>query len=145
MTTAWPNVAAKLVMLLRAAGAPAVFLGQPVTAAVPKEYATVGFVEDDDGGSYAVEPIYDGTMLGETGTVACQIVAQGGGTDLAPMAARVFAVADSLQAAIRADPTLGGLLSADATCTASVLVRTVQNTAGSAQSLVVTINYFTRY
>ena len=145
MTTAWPVVAAKLVDLFTAAGASQVFYGQPVTASSAKEYVTVGFVEDDDGGGYAIEPIYDGTMLGETGSVVCQIVAQSGDTDISVHRSRVFAIADAFQAAVRADRTLGGVLSTDGTCTTEVAVRGLQNQGGSAQSLVITANYSTRY
>jgi hypothetical protein len=131
--------------MFESAGCPTVFYGHPVTADTSEMYATVGYVEDDAGGTYTVETYLDGSQLLETGVVVCQLVAQAGETDLEPLRSSVFAVADAFHADVRADHTLGGVLSPDGTCTVDVAVHGVQNSAGAAQSLVIAANYTTRY
>jgi hypothetical protein len=145
MSPAWPDVAARLVEMFEAAGVSNVYYGQPVTADVAGIYATVGYVQDDAGGTYAVEPIYDGSQLLETGTVVCQVAAQTGESELEGVRADVFAVADAFQADVRADRTLGGVLSVDCTCTTDVAVHGMQDVGGAAQTLVISVNYTTRY
>jgi hypothetical protein len=144
MTSVWPTVVERLVSLWTSATSAAVFDGPPITSAAPPDYVTVGFVEDDNAGTYFAEAIYDGSMYQETGTVVSQIVAQSGGTDIAACRTRVFAIEQQLRDAVKADHTLG-VLSRDGTSTLTTDVQVVQNSNGSAVSLVLTYGYTTTY
>jgi hypothetical protein len=92
MTTAWPQVVARTVVLFQSVTTAPVYDGPPVTSAAPPDYVTVGYVEDDAAGTYSSEAIYDGSLSQETGTVVSQIVAQSGDTNLAACRARAFAI-----------------------------------------------------
>lgn len=145
MATAWPKVATALVALLptlpRFTGV-AVYDGPPVGSETPYDYVTVGYVEDEDAGSYETEHgLVDG-YLTESGEVRCHFVSQSG-DEVLPRA-EVFALIDAVEVALRSDPTLGGVLSDDATCLLSGVVSSVQNANGSAQSVVVAVVYTTR-
>ena len=56
----------------------------------------------------------------------------------------VFATFDAIAAWIQADMTLAGVLSPNATCTASANVVQAQTRAGAVQRLLLTISYTTR-
>jgi len=144
MTAAWPTVADRVIAIFKSVTNALVFDGPPVTSSAPPDYVTVGYVEDDAAGSYVVEAVYDGTQLLETGTVVAQVVTQSGDTKVAALRARAFAIADAFADVVRADRTLG-VLSADATTSLSTEIATIQNSKGSAQSLVCTLSYSTRY
>lgn len=144
--TAWPAVAARLAELLPTLPGyegVTVYDGPPVTEARPLSYVTVGYVEDDNAGRYETERRND-YRVEERGDVVCHFVAQSGSTNLPFVRAQAFALVDALDTALRADQTLGGVLSADGTCTLSAEVGSVQNAKGSAQSVVVTVSYLTR-
>lgn len=146
--TAWPRVVDALVAILPTlpewSGVP-VFDGPPVTSSNPTTYCTVGYVEDDDAGSYERDERRSDYRVQETGEVRCHVVAQSGSTnDLPALRARVFALADAFEASVRADQSLGGVLSADGTTTVTASVRSVQNEQGAGQSLVLAVRYLTR-
>jgi hypothetical protein len=65
--------------------------GPQVTAAAPREYVTVGFVDGEDfGGTF--EPIAGlGDLLEETGSVRSEIVCWTGDVNFPAMRARAFA------------------------------------------------------
>jgi hypothetical protein len=115
--------------------------GPQVTAAAPREYVTVGFVDGEDfGGTF--EPIAGlGDLLEETGSVRSEIVCWTGDVNFPAMRARAFALFNAWNAAVQADVTLGGVV---ATSSLSGEVVPVQNDKGSAVRLVATLAYIAR-
>jgi hypothetical protein len=145
MATQWPLVVARLVALLPTlpgwSGVTA-FDGPPVTAEVPTDYVTIGYVADDHAGSYDTVQDPSGFRWVETGTVRSQLSCVTGDIDLAGTRARVFVLMDAVDAAVRADRRLG-VLSPEGTAELAVDVITVQNANGTAQSLIFTLHYQT--
>lgn len=144
---AWPLVRNALVTTLP--GLPGwstvtVYNGQQVTADAPADFVTVGYVPGEDfAGSYEqTRPAGWGTE--ETGTIRSQLVSQDGDADLAANEARAFALVDAWESWLTADPTMG-VLEQGSTASLSVDVEPVQNTAGSAARLIVTVSYLARY
>ena len=146
MATAWPAVKAWLVAkipTLPGLSDVVVYAGPPVTANNPPRYVTVGFVTDDHGGQYQKVQYDDGTVWQEIGEVRCQIVAQSGGTDPSIPEASAIAIADALEAAIRADRRLGGTLSPEGTSEWATEVHSVTDQNGVATALVHSLRYTT--
>lgn len=144
---AWPLVRDRLVAVLPTLpGWTGVTVqhGQQVTGSAPGDFVTVGYVPGEDfAGSY--EQTRPGAWnVEETGTVRSQVVSASGDTDIAAREARVFALADAWEAWLTANPTLG-VLSASSTASLSVDVEPVQNSAGAAARLIVTVAYLARY
>lgn len=147
MAAQWPLVVEKLLAVfptLTGWGAVDVFDGPPVTSATPPKYVTVGFVPPDDhAGSYTILQAPDGFRWHESGSVRCRLVCADGGIDLAQSRIDLFALADVFEAWIRADRTLGGVLSKDSTVDVTTDVHSDQNTNGSGQAAVFTVAYTT--
>jgi hypothetical protein len=145
MATAWPNVKnwlADTIPTLTGLSDVQVFDGPPVGRAAPKRYVAVGFVEDDNAGTYSREPAYDGTVWSETGDVRARIVANSGNTDDTAQN-NAFAIVEAIQQAIADDTTLGGALSKDSEVHAAVDVLSISNARGTATELVLTLTYTT--
>jgi hypothetical protein len=145
----WPAVAASLVRMLP--GLPgwasvAVSDGPPTQTDRLESYCSVGYVRGEESAGDWAQAVgtVDG-LLEETGTVRCDLVQQSAVPELAPqLRVQAFVLTDQLDAALRADPTLGGALRPDGTVALTGDVVPVQNTSGSAVRLVLTVNYFTR-
>jgi hypothetical protein len=145
MAAQWPLVVARLLELLPTLpgwSGVDVLDGPPVTAEVPTDYATVGYVADDNAGAYTTVQDPNGFLSVEDGTVRSQLSCVTGDVDLASTRIRAFALADALDAAVRADRTLG-VLSPAGTSELVVDVITAQNGNGSGQSLIFTLHYQT--
>jgi len=145
MATQWPLIVARLVALLPTLSGwsgVTVIDGPLVSADVPTDYVTVGYVADDQAGTYNMQQDPNGFQYIEVGTVRSQLNCSTGDADLVGMRARVFALIDSLDAAIRADRRLG-VLSPAGTSELEVEVLSMQNANGTAQSLVFTLMYQT--
>lgn len=146
MATRWPAVRARLVELLPTLpgwSTVSVYDGPTVTGEVPWEFATVGYVTDEDAaGSFEHERSGDGFRVEERGFVRCELVVASGDTDLAAVRARAFELIDALEQEIRRDRTLG-VLSREGTARLVVDVIPVQNQAGAAQRLAFSVDYFT--
>jgi len=145
MATQWPLVVARLNALLPTLAGwdvVTVFDGPPVTADVPTDYVTVGYVADDQAGTYSQTQDPNGFQYVEVGTVRSQLSCITGDIDLASVRTRVFALMDSVDAAVRADRRLG-VLSPSGTSELEVEVLSMQSTGGTAQSLVFTLHYQT--
>lgn len=141
----WPDIYAALLALLPTLPALAgveVYDGQPVTNDVPLDYITVGYADEDTAGGFRQELDESGFGTVETGEVKCHFVAQAGDTDPTLTRNRAFQMVGALQEALTADRTFGGLLEPTALVNLSADVLGVQNGAGSAQSLVVTVTYW---
>lgn len=146
MAIRWPDIVDALVALLPTLPGyedVTVADGPPLTQARPPRYVTVGYVADEDAGAFEIDRRND-YRVEERGTVRCHFVAQSGSTKLPAYRDEVFALVDELDQALRADQTLGGVLSADGTCVLSGDIQSVQNAKGTAQSVVVTVEYVTR-
>ena len=116
--------------------------GPLISADVPTDYVTVGYVDNEQAGSYNQVQDPNGFQYVETGTVRSQLNCTTGDTDLAGMRARVFALVDAVEAAVRLDRRLG-VLSPAGTSELVVDVLSLQNSAGTAQQLTLTLHYQT--
>lgn len=145
MAIQWPLLAARLVALLPTlsgwSGVVEVFDGPPVTGDTPNDYCTVGYVEDETAGSYTDDLSDVGNSFStEAGEVRCQLVSQTGDVDVPTMRTRSFGFLNTLRTALRTDPTLAVLPSGSVT-SLIVEVGNVQNSQGSAVSLIFTVSY----
>ena len=145
MATQWPLIVARLLALLPTLpgwSGVTVIDGPLVSADVPTDYVTVGYVADDQAGTYNTTQDPNGFQYIEVGTIRSQLNCSTGDSDLVGMRARAFALIDSLDAAIRADRRLG-VLSPAGTSELEVEVLSMQNANGTASSLVFTLLYQT--
>ena len=145
MATQWPLIVARLAALLPTLpgwSAVTVYDGPPVTNDVPRDYVTVGYVADEQAGTYISVQDPNGFQWIETGTVRCQLSSMSGDTNLSLMRSRVFGLMDALEAAVRADRRLG-VLSPAGTSELDVDILSLQNVSGAAQSLLFTLHYQT--
>lgn len=144
----WPKVQQALLTLLPTLSAWSGVIVQDGPFLAPPtdgEYVTVGAVDDEDGaGTWQQEQDGLDGFVAETGTVRCEIAVSTGADDLPAVRARAFVLADALDAALRADNTLGGQFGVDTEVTVSGDVVPVQNSSGTAVRLVLAVNYFIR-
>lgn len=145
MSTVWPAVVDHLLTLLPTLpgwDAVEVYDTDPVTSDVPADYAVVARTSDDTtSGNYVRSLNINGFMVDEAGTVRVHIVTRTGDVDPSGVRASGFALADALQDALIADQTLGGVLGAVGTVDVTVDVQSVADPRGTAQSLIVSLNY----
>lgn len=146
MGARWLTVHARLVELLPTlpgwSGIPT-FPGPTVTASNPRTYVTVGYAQlEESAGTYTREP-GTGDLGVEIGSVRCELVSAHGSADLKVPQARAFALLDSLEDYLRADPTLGGTLMAGTTTVLTVDVLPAQTTEGAEQRLAFSVDYAT--
>lgn len=145
-TAQWPLVKAWLVdtiPTLTGLSGWAVYSGPVAGRAAPKRYVSVGFVEDDNGGTFTRGPVYDGTAWSEVGEVRTRITAQSGDSAGSVAEADAFAAVDAIDEKVRDDWTLGGLLSAEAEIQTSIDVLSISNARGTATELVHVLRYTT--
>lgn len=124
----------------------AVYDSVPVGTDIPLRWVTVGWAEDDNGGSTGTVrqmPMYDGTVWGEDGTVLAEIVAQSTTDPLPTVRASAFAFYDALFAAVQADRTLGGVLSRDSTIDLSAEGWPAADAATAEFHIRITVTYTT--
>lgn len=142
--TAWPLVVAALVDLLPTLPGwddVEVYDGPPVTEDAPTAWVTVGFVDDEDAGSYNEELSPLGNVFTiESGEVRCSLNVVSGEVSLATVRASAFALVDELRESMREDPTLG-VLPAGSTTGLEVRVASAQNSQGSGQRLDLNVTY----
>lgn len=120
--------------------------------APPRRFLLVG----TDGGTDGTgDDLTDGTVvvqspspmaggwMDEEGEIACSAWAWSGGTDFPPLRADVAALVDACETAIRADPSLGGLLApADRqAAVGQVRIRETQTPQGALVRAVFTVAY----
>ena len=145
MAAQWPLVVARLNALLPTLSewsAVTVIDGPLVSVDVPSDYMTVGYVADDQAGTYNQVQDPNGFQYVETGTIRSQLNCLTGDSDLPSVRTRVFALVDALEAAVRADRTLG-VLSPSGTSELDVEVLSLSNANGTAQQLTITLHYQT--
>lgn len=149
---AWPRIVDWLVASVPTVDGWAdvrVFDGPQVSGDEPLQAFTVGHVPsgpsgDVQAGSYVRQRNTDGYLTDETGDVRSALVCRTGTTgDLAAQRGIAFALVDSLESFIRADRTLGGLLSANGTADLEGEVQSVAVADETLQTVVVTLRYYT--
>lgn len=145
-TSKWPAVKDWLVdtfPTLTSMATASTFNGPPVTRGNPLRFVMVGFVEDDNAGTFSQEAEYDGTVWSEVGDVRSKIVWNSGSSATSSTEGAAFAVVDELAGLIGADQTLGKVLSPEATARVAVDVLQLSNARGTATELVLTLTYTT--
>lgn len=147
MSAQWPRVIDQLVTVAPTLdgwnSGVSVFDGPPDKAEAELDYLTVGYVEDDQAGTYTLTQNDDGWQWNETGTIRSQLTCRSGDTDVPANRVRAFELADAFEAYVRADRTLGGTLSPEGTTDLSVEVLSAQSSNGANFQLVLTLTYFT--
>ncbi len=141
MAVLWPDVKDRLVAALPAVlPTVRVYDGPVVTGETPDAYLTVGWqpsTDDESAGSFEQTPGPDGFSAQESGTVLMELAAVIGDTEVPDG----FGLADALTAWVHANPTLGGVLSANGTASLAVEVVEAQTTDGATQRLLLTLSY----
>ena len=146
-TTAWPHVVNWLVTnfpAMTGLDASAVFDGHPVTGDSPNSFATVGYsTASDVPGQFTQIDSVDGVGIDEMGHVVCDLVVNSGDDGVAGVRVAAFAMYDQVRAYVKADPTLGGVLSVNGTAQVTCDPLYAANEQGVAQGLVLTVAYTT--
>lgn len=142
------DVAAALVAIFTSAGGVTVYDGPaPTQPNIGESYALVGNDGDPTNpDTDAASTDRDWSSLGnrwvqETGEVVCCVAATSGDTDITVVRARAFALFALLEAALLADPTLGGLTFGEPASIPSTRLRQTQNSQGCAARLVFVVRY----
>jgi hypothetical protein len=146
MAAQWPLVVQRLAALLPTLpgwSSVAVFDGPPIAANDDSIYFTVGYVDGVPAGTASTSEAGGGFFNDEVGQVVSQLVVNTGSTDVSAARAQVFALYDALDASVKADRTLGGVLQGGATSALSYEVQYVSNRQGVAVALIVTVSYQT--
>lgn len=139
---AWPGVVGYLLDLLPTLWPDVdVYDGAPNVAALPPDYASVAFVADDAAGTFTQAREHDYLVV-EEGLVRFDITCQTGDAVLTDVRSRVFGLFDSLDAHVRADQTLGGLVFGPVLLAAADVL-TISNKNGVAMSLACSLTYRT--
>lgn len=143
----WPDVYTALLALLPTLPGftgVQVYDGQFVGNDYPTDYVTVGFQSDDGAGSFIQQPDPSCFATTEVGDIKCLMSSNSGDTDPAADRARVFAMFTALQTEVTRDQTLrGALADCNHVVTLSAQVVALENTAGAASSLLVSVAYQT--
>jgi hypothetical protein len=112
-TSRWGAVVDALVVLVDTTSAAQVFDGPPNTADSLTEYVTVGATEDPDDDGGEIEQEWNGIGAGtkqEVGRVVCAVLV-GTGDDVVKTARdRALVIFGEVETALRADKTLGGVI-----------------------------------
>lgn len=99
--------------------------------------------EDDDGATVELTPsqLGPGTWFDEAGEVVCSAWSQSGGTDTATRRTEAAALALACVAAVRADDTLGGLLTLHRAEVSALRYRAFQGSTGTLCRFSWTVSY----
>lgn len=147
VTTAWPHVVDWLYTNMPAVtglDAKVIFDGHPVTGDDPDSYVTVGYsTASDVPGQFTQIDGPDGLGVEEAGHVFCDVVVNSGNEGVSGPRTAAFALYDKVRAYVKADPTLGGLLSVNSTVSVTCDPLYAENSQGVAQGLVLTVGYTT--
>jgi len=135
-----------LVTTLSAGTATAVYDGPPLVSDAPTTFVLVGATDEAE----SVVPIrQDWAGLGhnsrnETGEIPCAVVSQSGDTVIKTHRDAVLTILGELEAAIVADPTLGGAVQAGWLLIASGDLTQSQNNQGARVTVNFTVEYRAR-
>jgi hypothetical protein len=147
MSAQWPRVAGRLFALLPTLPhwAGVQLFNDAAYDVSAATYATVGHATDGTTttrGHYTKTLSPDGVLYIEQGSVACQITTDDDGPDITDMTTLIFGLIDDLEAAIRADRTLG-VLSPEGTTDLTVDLSSMQTVPGASTTLAFSVNYYT--
>jgi len=140
----WPVLQQRLVALMPSLAPGWVVFDGPAGGreSGKQKYVLVGASTDGDGGSYDQPRDTIDTMRGEEGTVIVELNSWSGDTTVnSTRRAECFAVANALEAAIRADERLGVL---PVTSTTALAGEITTPSNGKSARLVLSVNYTTR-
>lgn len=140
MSAYWPLVQARLVALLPTLLPADVVVFDGPSAGAEKgaqRYVTIGATTEGAGGSYTQPDSPTDTLREEQGEVICEFVDWSGDKNGPTKRGEVFGFANALEAAVRADQTLGVLPTASTMTLSGDLVMTA-----NAARLAVTVSYF---
>jgi hypothetical protein len=144
----WPLVVNRLLALLPTlpgwAGVVSVHDGAAYDS-VKQIFATVAHSDDGQttqAGGYTSTLHLDGVSYAETGHVACQITYNDDRATITTARGALFPLLNQLDAAIRADRTLG-VLSKEGTTDLDVSILSAQTIPGAAYTVPFTLHYFT--
>jgi hypothetical protein len=103
-----------LLDLARTTSAQAVYDGPVVVTSTPTDYLVIGGTEDPDDEPSSFDQDWNG--LGargkiEQGEITCAVLVGTGGEDVKAARDRALEVIDEVETLVRADPSLGGVLS----------------------------------
>lgn len=136
-----------LVTQLDAGTAVAVYDGYPVITTPPADFVIVGGTPDPDTDAASLDQAWAGLgakARDETGEITCAVVSQSGGTNLKTHRDRALVILGELETAIRADPTLGGVVSSGWLHVTTGSLSQEQNTNGSRAVVTFTVSYRAR-
>jgi len=136
-----------LVTQLDAGTAFSVYDGYPVTTTPPADFVIVGGTDDPDDDAASLDQEWAGlgkASRDETGQITCAVVSQSGGTDLKTHRDRVLVILGELETALRADPTLGGVVQSGWLHLTAGALNQQQNANGSRARLTFTVSYRAR-
>lgn len=147
----WPQVVDWLVTTSPTVpgwGAVEVFDGPRITGDEPLQEFTVGHVPNSAGdveaGTFAQQRDTDGFLTVENGDVRCALTCRTGTTaDMPAQRVQAFDLVDALAQVIRADQTLGGLLSANGTVDLAGVVESTSIPDATTQTVVIAVHYYT--
>jgi hypothetical protein len=144
MTLLWDVQAAVKALLTGALEVPVYDAGEMV-GDDPGAYVTVGEAAENGDTATAEQtesPLGDPGWRDETGEIPCVVEVWEGGTDIAPLRLTARPLLDGCVAAVRADPTLGGLLPAPGTAQiTSLRLREGQTDRGALVQAGFTVTY----
>lgn len=143
----WPTLAARLYTVIEALPAADGFVmhdGPPTSDRGSALWVSVGYSSRDAaGGDFDTDPGPVTGMREEAGTVLCEFVSWSGDTPFADHRTSTFALFDALDAAVRADQTLG-VLPPSSTVDLSATPVPSADSKGSTFRLIVAVKYFAR-
>lgn len=103
-----------LVALARTTSAEVVYDGPRVTSESPSDFLVIGGTEDPDDEPSSFDQSWNGLgarTKNEAGEVTCAVLVGTGDDDVKVARDRALVILAELEAAVRADPSLGGVLS----------------------------------
>ena len=103
-----------LVALAGTTSAGAVYDGPVVTSTLPPDFVVIGGTEDPDDEPSSFDQSWAGLgnrSKAETGDVTCAVLVGTGDENVKVARDRALVILGQVEAAVRADPTLGGVLS----------------------------------
>lgn len=127
-----------------------VFDGPPVTTTPGAKFVVVGGDGADDGNGVDAGSInQDWAGLGafakdETGEITCAVWSADGNTSLKDNRDAALVMLGEVEAAIRTDPTLGGVVASGWLNVSSATINQRQNTEGSSVRITFTVGYQAR-
>ncbi len=136
-----------LVTTLDAGTAVEVYDGLPVTSSAPADFVIVGGTDDPDDNAADLTQEWAGLgkeSRNETGSVTCAVISQSGDTVVKTHRDRVLVILGELETAIRADPTLGGVVAAGWLHVTAGALNQQQNANGSRARVTFTVAYRAR-